>query len=298
MPTTTSAAPAGFTQVQRGRMLLYLRQTHAEALLGIQVHRVGEWLAKHRWDGAGGGRGALGLVRPGLPGGSALVVKGYRHGGLLGGLLASRYLSPRRALRAVEASDAARRGGVPAPLVVAAAAERAFPVGCRLYEVALEIPGAEPLDRALALGGPAGPRLPRGARSRRRLLVEACARSVRALHDAGIDHRDLNLANLLAAPGPGGPSVHVVDFDAARAGAPLPPRRRLRALRRLYRSAVKLHPRREPPPPLLQARWLKAYCAGDRDLERYLLARRASFARRVRWHRLGWGPPDARPGTA
>lgn len=284
-----AAVPEGFVLVRRGPMRLCLRRTHAEALLGLQVQRVGEWLERNPWPARASGRGVAGLLRPGLPDGSGLVIKGYRHGGLLGRFLSWRYLSPRRSLRAIEASDAARRGGVPAPLVVAGAAERLFPLGCRLYEVSIEVPGAEPLDRALALGSPPGPRLPRGARSRRRLLVEACARSVRALHDVGINHRDLNLANLLAAPAPQGPVVHVVDFDSARVGKPLSPRRRLRALQRLYRSTVKLHPLHQPPPPLMQARWLRAYCAGNRDMERYLLQRRRSFARRARWHSLAWG---------
>ena len=280
--------PDGFVIVERGPTRLYLRATHAEALLGIQIQRVSEWVDKHPWSAGGTGRGSLARLHPGLPGGSALIIKKYRHGGLLGRLFSSRYLSPRRALRAIAASDAARRAGVPVPLVVAGAAQRAFPFGCRLYEVSVEISGAEPLDRALGLGAAAGPALAAGVRSRRRLLIEACARSVRTLHDAGIDHRDLNLANLLAASGPAGPSVHVIDFDAARTRAPLTSRRRLAALHRLYRSAVKLHPRREPPRPLTQMRWLKAYCAGDARLERYLLERRGSFARRARWHQLLW----------
>jgi hypothetical protein len=269
-------------------MRLYLRQTHAEALLGIQIQRVNEWLDSHHWSAVGAGRGATVVMRPGLPGGAPLVVKGYRHGGLFGRLLPARYLSPARALRAIAASDSARRAGVPAPLVVAGAAERAFPLGCRLYEVSLEIPGSEPLDKALRLDGGSSAPLPPGARSRRRLLIEACGRSVRALHEAGIDHRDLNLANLLAAEGPRGPEVQVIDYDGARLGAPLPLRRRLRALQRLYRSAVKLHPRRRPPSLLTQMRWLKAYCGGDRELENYVRARRRSFSRHVALHRLLW----------
>jgi hypothetical protein len=282
--------PAGFTFVKRGRLRLYLRQTHAEALLGIQIQRVGEWLSANHWAAIPSGRGSVALMRPGLPDGSGLVIKGYRHGGLLGGLLSSRYLSPRRALRAIQASDAARCGGVPAPLVLAGAAERAFPIGYRLYEVSIEAPGAEPLHKALGVDtapASAAP-LPRGMRSRRRLLVEACARSIRALHDAGVDHRDLNLANLLASDGPGGPTVQIVDYDRAGIGPPLPPRRRLHALRRLYRSAVKLHPRRAAPPPLLQRRFLRAYCTGDAALERYLLERRMTFPLRTAWHRWLW----------
>ena len=290
--------PPGFVLAVRGPMRMYLRESHAEALLGIQVQRLSEWLGPHHWEAEAGGRGTLALRRPGLPDGSGLVIKGYRHGGLLGGLLGSRYLSPRRVLRAIEASDAARRGGVPVALVVVGAFERALPLGYRLFEASIQVLGAQPLHRALGFGlGPA-PALARGLRSRRRLALEACARSVRALHDAGVDHRDLNLSNLLAADGPAGTEVYVVDFDSARVGAPLSPRRRLRALRRLYRSAIKLHPGRRPPPPLTQARWLRAYCAGDPRLRNYLLKHRRSFYQRARLHRILWKRPARLPDPA
>ncbi|MEE9218116.1 MAG: lipopolysaccharide kinase InaA family protein [Acidobacteriota bacterium] len=286
-------APEGFVQVKRGQMWLYLRESHAEALLGIQVQRIGEWLYRDLWDrNVSFGRGMVAIKRPALPDGSGLVIKGYRHGGLFGNLLSSRYPSPRRALEAVAAGDAARRAGVPVPLVVVVAAERVLPFGFRLYEASVEVLGAEPLSVALGFGsGPPAP-LPSGARSRRRMLVEACGRSIRALHDARIDHTDLNLANLLATNSGSGTQVYVHDFDSAIFGPSLSPARRLKALQRLYRSAVKLHPRHLPPPPLMQARWLRAYCEGDDALARYLISRRASFSHHVRRHRLLWKQPD------
>lgn len=278
-----------FIHVRRGRMYLYLRPSHAEALLGIQVQRIGEWLETHYWAReVAFGRSTLALKRPALPDGSGLVIKEYHHGGLLGRLLGNRYFSKRRALNAITAGDTARRAGVPVPLSVLAAAERAFPFGYHLYEASVEVPGAEPLSLALNLGPGLSVRVPRGMRSRRRQVVEASARAVRALHDAGVDHRDLNLANLLATQSGGQVTVYVLDFDSARVGEPLSPAQRLRALRRMYRSAVKLHPQHQPPPPLTQARWLRAYCAGDEELAAYLVKRRASFSRHTRWHQILW----------
>jgi len=278
-----------FVHVRRGRMDLYLRPSHAEALLGIQVQRIGEWLETHYWARqVAFGRSTLALKRPALPDGSGLVIKGYHHGGLLGRLFGNRYFSKHRAVNAIAAGDAARRAGVPVPLVVLAAAERAFLFGYHLYEASVEVSGAEPLSLALNLGAGLPVRVPRGMQSRRRQVVEASARAVRALHDAGINHRDLNLANLLATQRGGQVTVYVLDFDSAHIGEPLSPARRLRALRRMYRSAVKLHPQKQPPPSLMQARWLRAYCAGDEELAAYLLKRRASFSRHTRWHQILW----------
>jgi tRNA A-37 threonylcarbamoyl transferase component Bud32 len=211
-----------FVRVRRGRMVLYLRPSHSEALLGIQVQRIGEWLETHYWAReVAFGRSTLALKRPALPDGSGLVIKGYHHGGILGSLLGKRYFSKRRVLEAVAAGDAARRAGVPVPLVVVAAAERAFPFGYRLYEGSLEVSDAEPLSLSLSSSTVAAVRVPRGARSRRRQVIEASARTVRTLHDAGIDHRDLNLANLVVTHSGGHVTVYVLDFDSARIGAPL-----------------------------------------------------------------------------
>jgi hypothetical protein len=66
----------------------------------------------------------------------------------------------------------------------------------------------------------------------------------------------------------------------------------------MYRSAVKLHPQHKAPPALLQARWLRAYCAGDEKLAAYLLKRRSLFSRRTRWHRLLWRAQTSRRRAA
>ena len=56
---------------------------------------------------------------------------------------------------------------------------------------------------------------------------------VRRMHDAGIEHPDLNLGNLLLRGGPAGPESFVVDLDRVRLhDGPLAFARRQTALRR------------------------------------------------------------------
>jgi 3-deoxy-D-manno-octulosonic acid kinase len=67
--------------------------------------------------------------------------------------------------------------------------------------------------------------------------VAAAKRAVRLMHDAGMDHPDLNLGNIVLAPD----GVHVVDLDRVTfTSGPLPQGKRARALSRLARSCAKI----------------------------------------------------------
>jgi tRNA A-37 threonylcarbamoyl transferase component Bud32 len=63
------------------------------------------------------------------------------------------------------------------------------------------------------------------------------------LHDGGVDHRDLNVRNVLVGPSH---SVALIDFDPASVGGPLNLWTRRRRLGRLQRSLLKTIGRSEP----------------------------------------------------
>jgi tRNA A-37 threonylcarbamoyl transferase component Bud32 len=120
--------------------------------------------------------------------------------------------------------------------------------------------------------------------TRRKALI-AAGEAVRGLHDAGVDHVDLNLKNILLAPD--GHAI-VIDLDRCRMGkAALPWATRQRNLIRLLRSWTKLgasHPESVSPRDRLVL--ARAYSRGDRDVLRRLLSAgaRARFTlRRLLW---------------
>ena len=77
----------------------------------------------------------------------------------------------------------------------------------------------------------------------KRSLLRRVGRLLRLMHTSGIDHRDLNLRNLLVRGGAPDPEVYVIDFDKARLfPGPAPTAQSRRNLRRLRRSARKLDP--------------------------------------------------------
>ncbi len=223
-----------------------------------------------------GGRGPQQLVAlPRSP--AALRLRQAQRGGLFGGFLASRFLSPRRGEREIETWLALRERGAPIPMPVVAISRRRG----LLWESHF---GS--LDRAECLDGlawlafkPSRETLARGA--------AALGRALRRFHDAGAVHGDLNVRNVLFEHDTPGPRCLFVDLDHTRIPNRITPRARMNDLMRLVRSIEKqgfsrlLDTR-------LRARALAAYCAGDRPLRQALLESLPGENRRLLRHRIAW----------
>ena len=107
------------------------------------------------------------------------------------------------------------------------------------------------------------------------------------MHDAGVEHRDLNLGNLLVRAGSTGIEAFVLDLDAARIHArPLGPRARRLALRRLERSYVKA--RRAESDDAVRNSFYDLYAADDTELAGKLSRGRRAGRLWIRLHGLAW----------
>lgn len=230
-----------------------------------------------RLEGAGGarGRGATALLP--LPGGERLLLRPLRHGGFFGPLFGDRWLGLRRPLRELAANAALRERGAPVPRPLLVLGLRRGPFWSAAFGTLYERDARDGLT--LLDAGPAPRELAAATRS------AACA--VRRFHDAGGRHADLHLGNLLFRRGADGPEALVIDLDQARVGTPPDARRRMRELMRLYRSLCK----RGAPEPLRArgcARFLHAYCDGDRRLRAALLEFLPGEQRRLARHARSW----------
>jgi hypothetical protein len=176
------------------------------------------------------------------------------------------------------ASVEARARGVPtaAPIaLIVASGVGGFARGAMAFE---EIEGSEDLAR----------RVVRGAATRADL--KAAIDTVRAMHDRGVSHPDLNLGNvLLRQRAESTPEIFVIDFDRATfAPQPLPVAARQAALRRLERSCAKLTGAPGPWGPGTEDFWYNAYARDDVALARRLASGRTAGRLALAFHRLGW----------
>ena len=222
-----------------------------------------------RLDRSSGGRGPTGLLELGTSAPRARL-KRLRRGGLAGPIWRDRFLGRSRILSNLTGPLEARRRGIPTPEPLLLLAIPGPPGLWRGWLATEDLPDAVPLERWL--GTPEEP-----------AIVREAMRIVRRMHDAGIEHRDLNLGNLLVRPSSGGHDVVVLDLDDARihAGA-LGFAARRRALRRLERSTAKRTGR-----PSFDG-WYVAYAADDLELAARLASGRVIDRMWIAVHRLTW----------
>jgi 3-deoxy-D-manno-octulosonic acid kinase len=272
----TSGAGAGFAERRsaRGDVVLVAEAALADALV---EHGLLEDQPLERLDGAAASAFA-GRGRPLLlsVGGARLVAKAMLHGGLLRGLLSDRFLGDARARALVAVHRRLEERGVAAPRLAFARVRRGGAL-VRLDAATHEIAGAR--DGLAFLQSSPPPPL-------RRAAARAAGRTVRALHDAGVEHADLNVKNLLVVAPAAEPAVFVIDFDKSRVGASLSPAAAVRNLERLARSATKLGLVGRALPRTDLVRFARAY-AGD-DWRRVFAATKRRLDALLPLHRLSW----------
>jgi len=202
-------------------------------------------------------------------------------GGITGPLWRERYPRIGRLIATLEVSLETGRRGVPTAAAVAMLIQEGPPHLYRAWLATEEIEGARDLVSRWC-----GRDLPgRGE-------IAAVMRLVRRMHDAGIEHRDLNLGNLLLRDRPEDDhEAFVVDLDRARLHpAPLSLGLRKRGLGRMWHSYMKKRGRSGTQHADVAALWYSLYAEGDAALEHRLqeghgLQEVALTLRRQRWRR-------------
>jgi 3-deoxy-D-manno-octulosonic acid kinase len=271
------AVPPGYVVHGIGSTRLVLDREHSAALVDLRLadpsaRRTYFSRAKRR------GRGAAPLVP--LKGGLSVVLRRYRHGGLLGWLTGTLLLGPSRALSELDVTARAEASGAPVPRVLCLVL---WPRWGPFWSAVIgtrEEPDAEDLARAWQ-------RLSRGPDVW--ALLRRVGEAVRRLHDAGVEHPDLQVRNVLVRP-ERKDCVLVIDLDRSRfhSRTALSPRRRAANLARLVRSAVK-EGLLEPRGPCREvAALLGGYARADRALRRELLRWARLERARLAVHRVGY----------
>lgn len=274
-PRIPAGPPPGFVEVRSPAGSWVARQACAGAIESGQA----DFLflgAPGRATAPGAGRGGVTLFELG---GCPAVGKRALHGGLLGGLLGDVYVGRRRGLSQIAVADRLERAGVPTPPILAVGSRRRLGFLHAQAIVTRAIPGALNLYEAARQDAPGG---------RRRKILEQSADLLRAMHDAGFLHADLNMANLVLERGPDGGRAYVVDLDRGRFLDPFGTAERFRNLARLLRSYEKWLGRGHRLAPREELVFLRRYCRSDRSLLRLLLGRLRRYRAALRLRRLIW----------
>jgi hypothetical protein len=259
--------PSGFTRIALRGADAVLRDDVAGALAeaGIADPESFRVRATASYEGRGRPFGV------GVPGAGRVFVRQYLHGGALRRVTGELYRGEGRFLAELAALVGAARAGVPVGEALGVVSRPAGMGMRRGWLLARELPGA--VDAMTLLSASPPP-------ARRRAVLEAAGRAIRALHDAGFEHPDLHLKNLLvAADG----RVLVVDLDGARRHEELPRPARLAGVFRFDRYAAKQAARGLPVSRADRLRALKAYAGRDwprRDELREIARKLSSHIRR------------------
>lgn len=272
-----AAPPPGFRRASVDGAEAVLRDDVAGALLAAGI-------AEPESLRAGAAAVYRGRGRPfgvDVPGAGRVFVRPYLHGGVLGPLTGDRHVGDGRFAQELAAHVEAAAAGVPvceALGYVSLPAQGLFRRGWLLLR---ELPGARDLLDVLGDAPPA----------RRRVVLAAAGRAMRALHDAGFDHPDLHLKNLLLG---GDGSVRVLDLDRVRRRDALARERRLAGLFRFDRFAAKQAAAGARVSRTDRLRVLRGYAGADwpprdevralaarlrREIARHAAARRGALAR-------------------
>lgn len=157
------------------------------------------------------------------------MLRRYRHGGLLGRVTGSLYLGPARALSELQVTARAEQLGAPVPHVMCLVL---WPILGPLWSAVIGTrEETQATDLLTALREAPTP-------AERMQLSRRAGDAVGRLHDAGVEHPDLQLRNVIVTPDS---RVVIIDLDGAvfhRLGR-LSTAKRAANLGRLVRSAVK-----------------------------------------------------------
>lgn len=274
--------PEGFLKRIKGSVTVLVREDFAHALDGLGVFESED---PNRWKGASGRlQGGRGLpVRIRYDGSPSMVVKPLLRGGTTAFLKGGLHFTMARLFQEARLSNHLEKQGVPLARMMLGRAEHR---GLAFYRMHL---GTEEVEHAVdLLGLLRDAEAPDVQREEAFLLAGA---SVRALHDAGVLHHDLNFTNLMAVrngPGERVNLVRIIDLDRSVLLPRLSERARCGNLARLYRHAVKYGLEEVKGFKKYWRGFLAEYCRGGMD--RDLLEKRIAqiFRRTLPFHRISW----------
>jgi 3-deoxy-D-manno-octulosonic acid kinase len=160
------------------------------------------------------GRGSYPVARIKTSAGKEIevIIRAYRRGGLAGLVLPDMFTDARRPLEELALTEKGRVDGVALPEIIGLQMKWVAPFFYRARIAVKKIPDTITLNETLLSFAKEGGNH-KELYAKKRSLIAALVKSVRQLHNAGINHRDLNIRNILIKRAGLDFTAYIIDLD-------------------------------------------------------------------------------------
>lgn len=234
---STLTCPEGYTIITDNNKTIIIRNDYKDRLLEQGVQSPDVLIASDRKTPVVySGRGETPSV-PIAGTNEKMIIRKYRRGGLLRFLTRDLYWGGRRPFNELSVAAMAYNQGIPTADILAAVTIKVAGPLYRGYLISKEIPTCRDLPYYLSHI------LKKGHADslfrKKRELLSRVARAIRAMHDKGFYHGDLNLKNVLVdIENPA--NIYIIDWDKSWSKTQLPKSARRTNVLRFCRSMEKL----------------------------------------------------------
>ena len=273
--------PPSFSLIEKGRVILLLREEYKDLLLRQGIDDPKSFIEKSR-EAAHYLNGRT--PHPSIPfeKGKRMVLRQYSHGGLMRAITGNLYFFGARSFQELAITEEIRSCGIPTIEQIGAVHQvTGFSSFYRAYLLTLEVPEAL---NAIQYLQKMRKNPDREMLFHKRKMIGHSGLLIRQFHRSGFFHRDLQLKNILVA----GDQLLLIDFDRSYRRSSLSWKERMRNLLRINRSVEKW--RRLGLSITRTDRWrfFLAYAGDDKKIRERMIKILRTYSLRFLFYRLGW----------
>lgn len=266
--------------IQRGNVFLLLKEEYKDFLLKQGIEDVEAFLREHRQT-SNYLRGRMLHPVVSIKDGVRMVIRQYRHGGLLRLLTRNLYLLGSRSFRELALIEEILACGIPTIQPVGAIHRLLLPPFYKAYLLSLEVPQAVDLIQYFQK---IGSHPSREELLIKRQIIREAGLLLSQFHQAGFFHGDLQLKNILVADH----RPLLIDFDRSFRKQTLSKKERMNNLLRLNRSVEKWRCFGLPITRADRLRFFRAYAGERLDVWNGMKKALQTHSVQLFFHRLWW----------
>ncbi|MCF6149906.1 MAG: hypothetical protein E3K37_14730 [Candidatus Kuenenia sp.] len=232
----TTKIPPHFSIVKNKKITLFVKEEYKDFISDIIFDTLPAGTGYSDVFRVKQGRGSYLSIPVKKNGGERLIIRNYRHGGLLGKLLGNVFFYSDRPFNEIYVHEVALQNGIPSAEAIAITKRKILGGLYSADFITKEIPGAVDLIHFL------NEHPSEYIRESKKFIIPVLAKLIRKMHDAGIYHADLHLKNILVRKNSAETfEAYIIDLDKSTVLPKLTLPKRMKNLLRLDRSLEKYY---------------------------------------------------------